>query len=119
MQVLSTVAVVGGLVLSTAPQAAAAVPYRDWTQAPGNAAGVVFDPCGDDWRLWDNVNDGLSASARFNYKGVKDRWKTVMFVKDGYGHASRNVSEKYHIYFQVRSPYGDSPIVEYRTSGCP
>ncbi|WP_028801183.1 hypothetical protein [Streptomyces sp. 142MFCol3.1] len=108
---------VAGLILSTAPQSAAAVPYRNWTQAPGNDAGVTFDPCGDYWKLWDNVRDGLVVTAVYNYKGVADRWKAAIQVNDGHASVSHNVSEKHHIYFKIISPYGDSPIVEYKTNG--
>lgn len=114
---LATAGAVGGLLLTTAPQSAAAVAYRNWTQAPNNAAGVVFEPCGDVWKLWDNVRDGKVATAVFNYKGVSDHWKAAIQVQDGYATAQRNVYEKYHIYFKVITRYGNSPIVEYKTNG--
>ncbi|MCT2590134.1 hypothetical protein LHJ74_09450 [Streptomyces sp. N2-109] len=110
-------AAAAGLVLSTAPQSAAATPYRNWNQAPSNAAGVKFTPCGDVWELWDNVNDNQYARARFHYKGVDDTWKYPIAVADGYTRTQRNVYEKYHIYFQVYGSTGWSSSVEYHTNG--
>ncbi|MFF0738850.1 hypothetical protein ACFYVL_00475 [Streptomyces sp. NPDC004111] len=108
-----------GLLLTTAPQAAAAVPYRNWTQTPGNTAGVRFSPCGDWWEVWDNVkNDLRGPLVEYNYKGVNDKWKMVpVWADDNYVKGQHNVSESYHIYFRIT--YGDhtSTIVEYKTNG--
>ncbi len=53
------------------------VPYRDRTQAPHNAAGLIFVPRGDKFRVWDNKRDNYLVDVWFNYAGVKDKWKWV------------------------------------------
>jgi hypothetical protein len=98
------------------------VPYRERTQARAadgrpNAAGVVFQPKGDRFKVWDNLDDGKPVDVYFNYAGVADKWKFVISPVDG-GSASviRNVSERYkRICFQVRTWGPDSPIVRYTT----
>jgi hypothetical protein len=48
------------------------VDYSDRTQAYHNRAGVVFQPRGDTFKVW----DGRLVSFRFNYAGVADSGST-------------------------------------------
>ena len=94
--------------------------YQNWARTPGNAAGVVFHPYGDYWEVWYN-RGGDSPSAvnvEFNYKGVNDRWKTVVQqIVLGRTHfrVRRNVLEHRHIFFRITESK-TSPISEYRTT---
>jgi hypothetical protein len=95
-------------------------PYQDRTQVAGNAAGVVFVPKGDKFKIWDNVRDDDNVEVLFNYAGVDDFWKPVDQVDDGaQGTKKRNVSERFkEICFMITTDsddYPDSPIVRYRT----
>ena len=96
------------------------MPFRDRTQAPHNAAGLIFVPHGDVFRIWDNKRDNYLVRIWFNYAGVKDKWKYVGAPSDGgQGPIIRNVREHRQICFYVStdSPkFGNSPIVRYRTS---
>jgi hypothetical protein len=97
-------------------------PYRDRTQAPRNAAGLIFVPRGDVFRVWDNARDNHLVRIWFNYGGVADKWKYVGAPSDGgQGPIVRNVSEKYRyicFYVHTDSPrWGDSPVVRYTTRG--
>jgi hypothetical protein len=110
----------GAPTASAAAKSCGAMPYRDRTQAPSNAAGLIFQPRGDKWRIWDNVRDNHLVRIYFNYAGVKDKWKYVGAPSDGgQGPIIRNVAEKYKqicFYVHTDSPkYGDSPIVRYTT----
>jgi hypothetical protein len=98
------------------------VPYSERTQAKAddgrpNAAGVVFQPEGDKFKVWDNLDDGKPVSVYFNYAGVADKWKFVISPVDGRATSViRNLNERYrHICFQVRTWGPDSPIVRYTT----
>jgi hypothetical protein len=96
------------------------VNYSDRTQAPPNAAGLIFVPKGDKFRIWDNDRDDKLVRIWFNYAGVKDKWKYVGAPSDGgQGTIIRNVSERYkEICFYVATDsakYIDSPIVRYTT----
>jgi hypothetical protein len=96
------------------------MPYRDRTQAPNNAAGLIFVPRGDTFRVWDNVRDNYLVRIWFNYAGVNDKWKYVGAPSDGgQGPIVRNVAERYSqicFYVATDSPrYGNSPIVRYTT----
>jgi hypothetical protein len=96
------------------------VNYSDRTQAPPNAAGVIFEPKGDVLRVWDNDRDNKLVKIWFNYAGVNDKWKYVGAPSDGgQGPIVRNVAEKYKeicFYIATDSPkYIDSPIVRYTT----
>jgi hypothetical protein len=106
----------------TASAASARPPskYRNWAQTPGNAAGVVFHPNGDYWEVWYNRGgDAPSAvNVEFNYKGVNDRWKTVVqqiVVGKTHFAVRRNVLEHRRIFFRITES-DRSPISEYRTS---
>jgi hypothetical protein len=126
--------IAGGLLATASPAAAkvpatpaalkgkscAQVPYRDRTQAPHNAAGLIFVPHGDTFRVWDNKRDNYLVDIWFNYAGVNDKWKWVGSPSDGgQGPIVRNVSERFKaicFYVSTRSPkYGDAPIVRYHT----
>ena len=112
------------VVSAFAASAASARPpsvYRNWAQTPGNSAGVVFHPYGDYWEVWYN-RGGDSPSAvnvEFNYKGVKDRWKTVVQqIVLGKMHFTvrRNVLEHRRIFFRITESQTSRPISEYRTT---
>ena len=118
-------AVVGLVCLtSSVPAAAGAHPpshYRDWTQTPLNAAGVAFRPYGDFFEVWGNQrgDQPYAVSAQFNYKRVRDRWKTVfqqILVGPQHFRFRRDVREHRHIFFRIIGPDGRSPIAEYRTT---
>jgi hypothetical protein len=98
------------------------VEYSDRTQAADpdgrpNAAGVIFRPRGDVFRIWDNEPDGHVVGVWFNYAGVADKWKPVKSPADGRQRDSvRNVSERYsRICFVVVTHDSQSPIVRYTT----
>lgn len=55
--------------------------YQNWSQVPGNRAGVVFRPAGDKFETWD-YRDGRRSTVYWNYKGVKDSWKKIR-LQDG------------------------------------
>jgi hypothetical protein len=117
-------------VSSTTPASAAKVPgppkptnqscdgvdYDDRTQAAFNRAGVVFQPRGDTFKIWDNRR----VAVWFNYGGVADKWKFVGTVSDGgQGPVVRNLSERYrNICFVIVTGDRDhfqSPTVRYTT----
>jgi hypothetical protein len=95
--------------------------YRNWAQTPNNSAGVVFHPGSDYFDVWNNGGDDdiYGVSIVFNYKGVKDRWKSAGEVQaHGHSYAHYNFSEKRNIYFYIVGPDNTkSSISEYRTSG--
>ena len=75
------------------------VPYSERTQARAadgrpNAAGVVFQPEGDRFKVWDNLDDGKPVDVYFNYAGVADKWKFVISPVDGHSTSViRNLKE--------------------------
>jgi hypothetical protein len=94
--------------------------FRNWAQTPGNTAGVVYHPGGDLWEVWHNVPGDAPSAIRveYNYKGVKDRWKTaVQQIVLGLEHftVERNVLERRRIFFRIIESKA-SPISEYPTS---
>jgi hypothetical protein len=96
------------------------MPYQDRTQVRGNAAGVVFVPKYDNFKIWDNDRDGYDVHVWFNYAGVKDFWKPVPDVDDGgQGPKLRELSERFkEICFYIETDsdeYPNSPIVRYTT----
>jgi hypothetical protein len=96
------------------------VDYADRTQAYHNRAGVVFQPRGDIFKVWDNRRDNRLVSVWFNYAGVADKWKYVGTPSDGgQGPIVRNVRERYrNICFAIVTgdrDYRQSPIVRYTT----
>jgi hypothetical protein len=98
------------------------VPYSERTQARAadgrpNAAGVVFQPEGDVFKVWDNEADGKHVAFYFNYAGVADKWKFVVTPADGRSaRVTRNLNERYrHICFGVWTHGPDSPVVRYTT----
>jgi hypothetical protein len=95
--------------------------YRNWARTPGNSAGVVFHPYGDYWEVWYNRGgDAPSAvNVSFNYKGVDDRWKTVVqqiVVGKTHFRVRRNVLEHRRIFFRITESQTSRPISEYRTT---
>ena len=118
-----------GLTVAASPTAEALaktkcgqVPYSERTQAKAadgrpNAAGVVFQPEGDVFKVWDNLDDGKRVAVYFNYAGVADKWKFVLSPVDGHGTSViRNLRERYrHVCFGVWTHGPDSPIVRYTT----
>ena len=106
---------------ASAKESCGDMPYSDRVQVRGNAAGVVFNPNGDKFHIWDNDRDGYDVEVWFNYAGVDDFWKPVPQVTDGgQGVKTRNVSERFkQICFRIETDsddYPDSPIVRYRTA---
>jgi hypothetical protein len=96
------------------------VDYDDRTQAAFNRAGVVFQPRGDIFKIWDNRRDNRRVGVWFNYGGVGDRWKLVGTVSDGgQGSVVRNLSERSrNICFAIVTGDRDhfqSPTVRYTT----
>ena len=91
--------------------------YSDRTQAPNNAAGIVFNPRGDKFHIWDNQRDNHTVAAWFNYNGVNDKWKYIKSPDDGGQRVTtRNLDERYsQICFVVVTHNGQSPIVRYTT----
>ena len=127
-------AVLAVLATTSAPAAAREIPgppkptgqscddvdYDDRTQATYNRAGVVFQPRGDIFKVWDNRRDNRLVSVWFNYDGVADKWKYVGTPSDGgQGPIVRNVSERYrNICFAIVTgdrDFRQSPIVRYTT----
>jgi hypothetical protein len=105
-----------------ATASASAQSYADRTQTQHNLAGVVFNPNGDCFTIYDNVDNSKRVRVSWNYVGIKDDvkklyssgWRTVRCP---------SVSEKYPIKFRVsghdKSGYilYPSPIVWYTTVG--
>lgn len=120
---VTLIAVVATLVVSgIATSAASAQSYSDRTQTQHNYAGVVFNPNGDCFTIYDNVNNSKRVRVSWNYVGINDS------VKKLYSRGWRSVrcptiSERYHIKFRVsghdKSGYilYPSPIVWYTTVG--
>jgi hypothetical protein len=91
--------------------------YSDRSQAPSNAAGVVFNPKGDSFHIWDNQRDNYVVAAWFNYSGVKDKWKPITSPDDGGQRTTvRNLDERFkEICFVVVTHNSHSPIVRFTT----
>jgi hypothetical protein len=91
--------------------------YSDRTQAPGNAAGIVFNPRGDKFHMWDNERDNQIVAYWFNYAGVNDKWKGIKGPDDGGQRVTtRNLDERYNqICFVAVTHHGQSPIVRFTT----
>lgn len=108
--------------LAFATSSASAQTTSDRTQAPGNVAGVIFQPLGVCFEVWDNVKNGIKVRVCWNYVGIDDRVKKVFSVGR---HSRRCVDMKEFprwIYFRISGldPNGrlqKSPIVKYRTYG--
>jgi hypothetical protein len=100
-----------------AKQSCAQAQYSDRSQAPSNAAGVVFNPNGDSFHIWDNQRDNHLVAAWFNYAGVKDKWKPIKSPDDGGQRTTvRNLDERFsQICFVVVTRDNQSPIVRYTT----
>jgi hypothetical protein len=100
-----------------AKQSCAQAQYRDRSQAPSNAAGVVFNPRGDSFHIWDNQRDNHLVAAWFNYAGVKDKWKPIKSPDDGGQRTTvRNLDERFsQICFVVVTHNNQSPIVRFTT----
>jgi hypothetical protein len=110
------------LVAGAAPAAAAEIPYQDWSQTPGNTAGVKFTANGDWFEIWDNVHDDYLVTAQFHYQGVDDDWKFAGQSMTGYARVQRNVYEEIggapaYIYFRVCDRFGCSHPSRYKTYG--
>jgi hypothetical protein len=100
-----------------AKQSCAQAQYRDRSQAPSNAAGIVFNPKGDSFQIWDNQRDNHLVAAWFNYAGVKDKWKPIKSPDDGGQRTTvRNLDERFsQICFVVVTHNNQSPIVRFTT----
>lgn len=95
--------------------------YRNWAQTPHNGAGVVFHPYGDYFEVWGNQRgpEPYSVLVQYNYKNVKDSWKTVflqILVGPEHFKFRHNLREHRHIFFRIYGPGGHSPISEFRTT---
>jgi hypothetical protein len=89
--------------LAATPASAYEIRYQDWSRVPDNSAGAVFRPYNDSFQVWDNVRDGVPASVSWNYKGIRDRWKSLQ-PQDGAQHTfDLNLREGRHVYFHVVS----------------
>jgi hypothetical protein len=101
--------------VAASPASAYETRYQNWSQVPGNSAGVVFHPSNDSFEAWDNARDGIRPAIQWNYKGIKDRWK-YLYPQDG-AHQSfdLNLREGRHIYFLITDVGSPSYISEYRT----
>jgi hypothetical protein len=92
--------------------------YQNWSQVPGNYAGVVFRPYGDRFQTWEH-RDGRRSTICWHYKDVADDWKSIG-LHDGAVHEyNLNLREDRRIYFIVQTDGRQSPsyVSEYRTSG--
>lgn len=103
----------GTMLVAGAAPAAAAAPHQNWSQTPGNTAGVRFTSNGDWFEIWDNVNDDYLVTAQFHYEGVDDDWTFAGQAMNGYNRVQRNVHEKIgglpaFIYFRVCDRFGCS-----------
>jgi hypothetical protein len=113
--VTGIIAAVTALTASTASAAS----YRNWAQTPNNSAGVVFHPHGDWFEVWNNGPGDYGVSIAYNYKGVKDRWKSAGEIQEpGHSWTKHNLAEGKRIYFYIIGPDNTrSTISEYRTGG--
>jgi hypothetical protein len=116
---IAAVALMLGVSALASAASAAAVPYRNWAQTPNNSAGIVYHPYGDYIEVWNNGPGDYGVSIIYNYKGIKDRWKSAGEIKEpGHSWHQHNFAEKRRIYFYILGPDNTkSPISEYRTSG--
>ena len=120
-RILLTIAAIVALAVSAiATSSASAQSYADRTQTQHNYAGVVFNPDGDCFTIYDNVDNSKRVRVSWNYVGIGDKvkkiyssgWRTVRCP---------SVSERYSIKFRVsghdKSGYilYPSPIVWYTT----
>jgi hypothetical protein len=116
-------ALIAALAMSAiAASSAAAQSYADRTQTQHNYAGVVFNPDGDCFTIYDNVENSKRVRVSWNYVGINDRvkklyssgWRTIRCP---------SVSEQYNIKFRVSGHDKSgfilypSPIVWYTTVG--
>ena len=116
-------ALIAALAMSAiAASSAAAQSYADRTQTQHNYAGVVFNPDGDCFTIYDNVENSKRVRVSWNYVGINDR------VKKLYSSGWRttrcpSISERYSIKFRVSGHDKSgfilypSPIVWYTTVG--
>jgi hypothetical protein len=120
-RILQTLAVVIA-VSAIATSSASAQSYSDRTQTQHNYAGVVFNPNGDCFTIYDNVENAKRVRVSWNYVGINDA------VKKLYSSGSRtkrcpSISERYSIKFRVSGHDKSgfilypSPIVWYTTVG--
>jgi hypothetical protein len=105
MRRIHRIAAVGAAAAATAfaatPFAAAAPPPPDgpfhsqnWARTPGNAAGVVFRPYGDDFEIWDNVADGKAVTVWYKEQ-FSSRWQKIV-SRVHVGTYRRNLPERPH-----------------------
>ena len=92
--------------------------YQNWSQVPGNRAGVVFRPYGDRFKTWE-FGDGYRSTLYWNYKGIADRWRSIRLYDGHDVEFDLNLREGRHVYFIVQTDKHASPtyVSEYRTSG--
>jgi hypothetical protein len=116
---IAAVAVMLAVSALASAASASAIPYRNWAQTPNNSAGIIYHPHGDYIEVWNNGPGDYGVSIAYNYKGIKDRWKSAGEIKDpGHSWQQHNFAEKRRIYFYIIGPDNTkSPISEYRTSG--
>jgi hypothetical protein len=103
------------LLAAATPAAAYEIRYQDWSRVPDNSAGAVFHPNGDLFEVWDNVKDGVPVWVEWNYKGIRDRWKSLQTTKR-HQIFDLHLRRPNHVYFHVVSGYGGPQYIsEYRT----
>lgn len=122
---VAAIGLVAAITMFTVTATASARPpsdYRNWAQTPHNSAGVVFHPRGDWFEVWNNKRyepGDYGVSIAYNYKGIRDRWKSAGEIAPGTRHtyAFNNFREHRHIFFYIVGPDNtESSISEYRTS---
>jgi hypothetical protein len=106
--------------IATSP--ASAQSYADRTATQHNYAGVVFNPNGDCFTIYDNVDNSKRVRVSWNYVGINDPVKTL-YSSGWRSKRCPSISERYNIKFRVsghdKSGYilYPSPIVWYTTVG--
>jgi hypothetical protein len=107
-------------VIATSP--ASAQSYADRTQTQHNLAGVVFNPNGDCFTIYDNVDNSKRVRVSWNYVGIADRVKKL-YSSGWRTKRCPSISERYSIKFRVSGHDKSgfilypSPIVWYTTVG--
>ena len=120
---ITLVALAAALFVSAiATSSASAQSYADRTQTQHNYAGVVYNPNGDCFTIYDNVNNSKRVRVSWNYVGINDAVKKL-YSRGWRSYRCPSISERYNIKFRVsghdKSGYilYPSPIVFYTTVG--
>jgi hypothetical protein len=118
----SALAFAAGIAATPASAHLASYPNWDSIRAPENAAGVVFHPGNDSFDIYDNVRDGRAVWVKWNYVGIRDRWKTIVSRVHAGAYHRQLAEYPNEIYFRIygHDPSGrlrKSPIVHFRTWG--